>query len=582
MRKPTLLFTAIILSTFSFAQRFGELSKEVANNRSLDDEFGTAVAINGTYSIVGNPYQDTDNGNANPISDAGAATILELDTLTLTTVKKSISTNDRVIDDNFGYTVGISGNYAIVGAPGQDYDTTGSNLIAEAGAAYIFERDTAGNWTEVIKLVDSDRAANDGFGFSVAIDGDYAIVGAWEEEEDAANTNTLSGAGSAFIYKRDVNGEWGLDQKIVPADRAAGDNFGNSVSISRTYAIIGSPESNGDGAAYVFEYDGTDWNQVVRVEDFAPTSGDRFGSSVSIDGEYAVVGAPEEDHDEADNNTVVRAGSAFIFYRDNGVWSFQKKIIENNRQQDDKFGTSVAIDGHYVIVGAIGDNNPANDQGAAFVFKRTGINWTLEEQIIASDGETDDEFGRSVAISGEYAIVGAPFEDDGASTDAGAAYLFRACRTVIVELNGGALVANIAGTSYQWFTCSGTILTPVSGETSQSFTPTSSGNYAIAVTGNGCIDTSACVAYNVGIAENTSGGIMVYPNPSNGMFNLSSISKLNEATLIVLDITGKKIFQTTIISGTNFMLDLSQESNGIYFIEISDKDSGARVKIIKQ
>ena len=189
---------------------------------------------------MGAYLEDEDASGANTQSSAGSAYIFERDGLGNWTQAQKLTASDRATGDRFGYSVSISGDYAIVGAIGEDHDASGANTQSDAGSAYIFERDGLGNWTQAQKLVASDRAADDRFGNSVAISGDYAIVGANWEDEDASGANTQTDAGSAYIFERDGSGNWTQAQKLTASDRAAGDWFGYSVSISGDYAIVGA------------------------------------------------------------------------------------------------------------------------------------------------------------------------------------------------------------------------------------------------------------------------------------------------------------------------------------------------------
>jgi len=222
-------------------------------------------------------------------------------------IMKSVA-SDRGSTDNFGYSVAISGDYAIVGAHLESEDANGANTATYSGSVYILKKDQGGtdNWGEVTKIVASDRASSDRFGTSVCIDGEYAVVGAFVEDHDANGANTLSNAGSAYIFKKDQGGtdNWGQVKKIVASDRAAIDQFGFSVSISGDYVLIGadreSEDANGAntlydaGSAYIFNKNqgGTDnWGQVKKIVASDRNIGDGFGKSVFIDGEYAIVGA---------------------------------------------------------------------------------------------------------------------------------------------------------------------------------------------------------------------------------------------------------------------------------------------------
>ena len=171
----------------------------------------------------------------------------------------------RANSDRFGFSVAIDGDYAVIGAIGEDDDATGLNNLPSAGAAYIFKKNTGtGNWELLKKIVASDRAASDAFGNSVAISGSTIVVGAANEDEDAAGMNNAAGAGSAYVFSQNEGGtnNWGQVKKIVASDRAANDNFGNSVAISGSTIVVGAyledhdaagmNFANNAGSAYVF------------------------------------------------------------------------------------------------------------------------------------------------------------------------------------------------------------------------------------------------------------------------------------------------------------------------------------------
>ncbi|MTI37974.1 FG-GAP repeat protein, partial [Fulvivirga lutimaris] len=339
--------------------------------------------------------------------------------------------SDRAANDNFGYSVSISGDYAIVGAYLESEDASGGNNIASAGSAYIFKKDEGGidNWGQVQKIVASDRGSGDRFGYSVSISGDYAIVGAYSESEDALGGNNAIAAGSAYLFKKDEGGidNWGQVQKIVASDRGSGDRFGYSVSISGDYAIVGAYSEDEDalggnnapsaGSAYIFKNINGNWTEVQKIVASDRGSGDRFGYSVSISGDYAIVGAYSESEDALGGNNAIAAGSAYLFKKDEGGidnWGQVQKIVASDRGSGDNFGYSVSISGDYAIVGAyfededaLGGNN-ASGAGSAYIFKKDETdNWGQVQKIVASDRAKLDNFGFSVSISGDYAIVGA-------------------------------------------------------------------------------------------------------------------------------------------------------------------------------
>ncbi len=337
--------------------------------------------------------------------------------------------SDRAAADKFGNSVSISGNYAIVGASNEDEDASGGNTLAEAGSAYIFWNNN-GTWTEVEKLVAPDRAAGDKFGCSVSISGDYAIVGAYTESEDVSGANTFSASGSAYIFRK-VGGIWSVVQKIVASDRSVSDLFGYSVSISGDYAIVGafgeSEDASGGntlanaGSAYIFWNDNGTWTEVEKLVASDRASSDGFGYSVSISGDYAIVGAMSEDEDASGGNTLANAGSAYMFWNDNGTWSEVEKLVASDRADSDNFGYSVSISGDYAIVAANNEDEDASggnmlsSAGSAYIFWNDSGTWSEVEKLVASDRGAYDYFGCSVSISGDYAIVGAYTEDEDAS-----------------------------------------------------------------------------------------------------------------------------------------------------------------------
>ena len=321
-------------------------------------------------------------------------------------------------NDQLGSSISISGNYAIAGAQFAD-----PNGQSSAGAAYIFER-TSTSWIQRALLIASDATASDYFGKSVSISGDYAIVGA-----DGADPDSKSRAGAAYIFKKDTNGTgWTQQAKLVASDKTANDYFGGSVSISGIDVIVGATgqDPNGQssaGAAYVFTRSGSSWSQQAKLVASDAAFADSFGESVSIDGNYAIIGAYRED---PGTPTLSSAGSAYVFTRYGSGWSQQAKLVASDKAAGDYFGTSVSISGGWVIVGAsFEDPGGLTSAGAAYIFARSGSSWSQQVKLTASDKAAGDIFGQSVAISSTgYAIVGASGVTVNTVSGAGAAYIF--------------------------------------------------------------------------------------------------------------------------------------------------------------
>ena len=349
------------------------------------DWFGQPAFIDGDHAIIGESV-DNDKGDY-----AGAAYIFKRDgTNWVQQVKLTISdANDK---DYFGWDVSISGDYAVVGAGGEDDNGP------DSGSAYIFKRNGT-DWVQQQKLTPSDANANDWFGSRVAIKDDYCIVGAWHDDDNGKHS------GSAYVFN--FNGtRWVQQAKLTASDGEPNDMFGYSISIDGEYAILGAMrDALWTGSAYIFKRSGTEWTQQQKLTAPDGNEFDRFGWDVSIDGDYAIVGAWGDDA-----NGLNQAGSAYIFKRNGTEWGLQQKLTaaEANSKDSfgDSFGTSVSVSGDYVIVGASLDDDNGVNSGSAYIFKRSGTNWVQQQKLTASDGSAGNLLGGAVSISGNYAVVG--------------------------------------------------------------------------------------------------------------------------------------------------------------------------------
>ncbi|MGB8957797.1 MAG: FG-GAP repeat protein [Candidatus Aminicenantales bacterium] len=398
---------------------FKSLLKLTASDAADSDSYGLTVAIQGDLALVGAPGASgggTQRGEAYLYqrSQGGTDGWGQI---------KILVADDAADGDFFGVSVSLSGDYAVVGAVGEN----GSG--SDQGAAYVFFRNHGGtdNWGQVRKIAASDKADSDGFGFSVSIDGATIAVGS--DGEDGAGTDR----GAAYIFVKDQGGvdNWGQVAKIVSADPADSDRFGYSVAVAGDFALVGAPMENGDGtdrgAAYVFARDlgGLEaWGLLKRLEPGTPSDSALFGNSVAVEGSLAVVGAGWEDGGGTDR------GAAYLFSRDEGgadLWGQIKRFAGSDASDGDYFGYSVSLNGANVVIGASYAEGGGTERGQAYVFSKDegGVDtWGEVQRLRASDGANGDRFGGSAAISGSYILVGATGED-GAGTDRGAAYLFK-------------------------------------------------------------------------------------------------------------------------------------------------------------
>ncbi len=377
-----------------------EQAKLIPSDGDLGDEFGHSVAISGDYAIVG-AHGDDDYGNY-----SGSAYIFQRSGSNWTEQVK-LTPADGDSWEYFGYSVAISGDYAIVGAYGDD------DRGNYSGSAYIFQR-SGSNWIEQAKLIPSYNSSGGQFGRSVAISGDYVIVGAPYDDDNGTSY------GSAYIFQR-IGSYWIKQTKLLSSDGYFYDFFGRSVAISGDYAIVGvvNDDDNGfeSGSASIFQRSGSDWIEQVKLLPSDGYSFDHFGYSVAIRGDYAIVAAPYDD----DNGS--ESGSAYIFQRSGSDWIEQAKLLPSDDYSYDYFGYSVAISGDYAIVAAPYDDDNGSESGSAYIFQRSGSNWTEQAKLKPTNGYSEDYFGVSVDISDKLSIVGAYYNDDH-GTNSGSAYIF--------------------------------------------------------------------------------------------------------------------------------------------------------------
>ena len=378
---------------FNDGKSWKQIKKIVAPIRDFNDDFGISVAISGDNIVVGAQQEEQDASESNTIAKAGAAYIFSRNQggTNMWGLVKKITAPNRSADAYFGKSVSISGDYIIVGAYMESM--TGNNGMNNSGAAYVFRKDQGGanNWGAIKNLVASDRSGSDNFGMSVCITDNYAIVGAYQESRDGAPFAT--GAAYVFKKSQGGTDGWGEVKKLIAPVREAYDYFGYSVSITDEFAIVGAigedeSESetntlNNSGSAYLFKnnFSGADsWGMIKKLTAGNREAGDSFGTAVAISGNIAVVGASTENHDAEENNSVENAGGAYVFSRNVGgtdMWGKMKKIVAPVRATDANFGIAVAANGQNVLIGAnledadASDNNNMLNAGAVYFVTST-------------------------------------------------------------------------------------------------------------------------------------------------------------------------------------------------------------------
>ena len=393
--------------------------------------FGSAVAASGDTVVVGAPEPAYAVGLVYVFVRSGSGW----------SQQATLFAPNAQAGDRFGSSVAISGDTVVVGATGEDSNATGvngdqaNNSASESGAAYVFTR-SGSSWSHQAYLKASNTDADDHFGRSVAISGDTVVVGADGEDSNATSVdgdqtnNSAGSAGAAYVFARSGS-SWSQQAYLKASDAGADDGFGWATAIAADTVVVGP---------YVFTRSGSTWSEQAKLT----AAGADWFRAVAISSDTVVLGS----------SLMSATGGAYVFTRSGTSWSQQGSLYASNAQPSDHFGSSVAISGDTVVVGADSEasnaigvdgdqtNNGAPNAGAAYVFTRSGGTWVQQAYLKASNTEPGDYFGGAVAISGHTVVVGAYREDsaatgvnghqaDNTTSDAGAAYVF--------DLNNNAL-----------------------------------------------------------------------------------------------------------------------------------------------
>jgi hypothetical protein len=403
-------------------QLFAAIETKLDNSQAdTGDRFGKTVSIDASGSImaVGAPagFIGSDGAGAVHIFEQiGESWVLQ----------QKLLPDDSSPEDFFSSSVALSpdGNYLVVGNYSDD-TACPADLDCNSGAAYVFAR-IDNSWVQQQKLVASDLAADSVFGLSVAISegGNYIIIGA-----PRGGALTPTGTGVAYIFR--WNGTSWVEQKKIHSNTGSTNNlFSWSVSMNSNADVlaIGDPDDNSAclgasdcnaGAVSIFVKDGLDW---VQQGLFTGSDSNALGKvAVSLDGNYIVAGA---------NFIWSGSGYAQIYKRNNGNWSLQDTLTSSDGDSGSWYANSLSIngDGSRIVVGAIYADVLGGEEGAAYLYQRSGDSWAETEKIVASDAAYNDEFGVAVALNskGDKVVIGAQNKDS-FETDfpyRGAAYLF--------------------------------------------------------------------------------------------------------------------------------------------------------------
>lgn len=378
-------------------------TKLVALGGAPADFAGYSVAASDHTAIVGAYGKNQVSGAAYIYARNGGAWVQQAE----------LAPADGAPANYFGISVALSGDTVLIGA-------TGHNDFQ--GAAYVFVRNGT-TWTQQAKLTALDGTVGDIFGWSVALDGDTALIGAFAKN---------SSMGAAYVFERHGS-SWVQQAKLTAPDGAPKDYFGWSVALRRNHAIVGAYGKNTNtGAAYLYARHGETWSlaQQVTAPDGSPN--DYFGYSVAVSERLAAIGAFGADEFR---------GRVYAFERSGTAWGARGTLTASDGIAGDDFGYSVAVRGQVILVGAWGRGGA---MGAAYLYLPGGTGWNQATTLTAADGMSGDFFGWAVALAGDAAIVGAY----GGSGFSGAAYAFANPCTVGLELtytSGNLLIGYTVG-----------------------------------------------------------------------------------------------------------------------------------------
>ena len=397
---------------------------------------GTVTAAMATTALRGLLFTPTTGNRVSPgtnettrftvkVDDFFAPTVVDSNTtvVAIAPLSAEVVASDKSSGAKFGWSVATTRDLAVIGAPNDPLNTN-------SGSAYLFARslDGSNTWKQVQKLLPPDGRRFDAFGTAVAISGNTIVIGA---PLNGVSPILPTNAGAAYVYTNQTGTNlWGLQKKLVSTNAFLNDQFGSAVSISGDNIVVGVPLSDstlgGDsGSAYIFgrnQGGSNQWGIVKRLVSTNALSNEHFGSSVAINGDDIVVGVPF-----AGNGLTNEAGSAYIFERNQlgtNQWGVMARLVQTNPIAATHFGSSVAISGDDVVVGVPqADYGFTNDAGSAYIFERNqlGANkWGIMTRLLLTNSMAFEQFGSSVAIDGNYVVIGVP----GSGTNSGATYLF--------------------------------------------------------------------------------------------------------------------------------------------------------------
>ncbi len=401
MRLVPAALTLALISSSVCASSWTQVQKLAASDGAADDSLGIQAAISGDRLMMASIFADVAGHNSQ-----GAAYIWVRSGATWVQEAKLFA-NDGAANDQFSTDVALDGDTAVCGSPLSDA------AGADSGAVYVYVR-SGSTWTLQQKIVPADAQAGDDFGVSLALQGDTLVIGADTDDEAGMNS------GSAYVFRR-TGTTWNQVAKLIPNDGQNGDSAGRDVAIDGNTVLV-SAHADDDGGSnsgsfYAFVENGGTWTQQWKFHAPDPAPMDNFGRSVAIVGDTAVASAFLHDDVQTD------AGAVYVFVRNGTTWALQQEIVPFDAAPGENFGKACTLAQDRLVVGGVRDDDLGFDSGSVYIYARNGATWTFAQKLLAADGGPDDIFGSSVAVEGAVLFVGAA-KDDAPANASGSGYVF--------------------------------------------------------------------------------------------------------------------------------------------------------------
>ena len=495
---------------------------------------------------------------------------------------------DREANDSFGASVAVGENYAVVGAPFHDKDELGGVIKLGAGAAYIYQK-FMGNWVFLQKIVASDRTQSDGFGWSVDIDRDRIVIGAW-----AADTleGSSGGPGAVYIFKKNTSNVWIEEQKIISSDLELGDHFGASVQISNGVIAVGAYLEEHDalggnqlsncGSAYIFTQSSTgSWTQLQKITASDRTIGDFFSLSMSLHNDVLVCGSDRRNS---------KAGVAYIFEKNQfGAWIETGKISSSDNGPNQYFGKSVSVDSALIVVSApsirfiLDQSTGRSRYGACYIFEKNSSNqWIETERLVTLDTIVNTGFASNVAVSFPYIMINSFSTTSFCGSDtvrfSGEALIYR-------KNNGSPSTVEKKFVASDRFTYND-FGSGIAFHNKNIFVGVKDNN-TDATGGNNKSRAGAAYFFtlpvnNASLSEESKVfNIKIFPNPTNGSFMLNLDKKLNLNRIYMTDLNGRLIKEITPQNVAQYEISF-KGSSGVYLLNVVSENESKTIKIIKE